>query len=422
VERVKATAVTGQFAEAVPLVFEVSTPVFSPLGTAAVQILVALSSAYAGVWLLNFITTKYTEETWSSELAPDSRIKRSKTVAGAILRAINSPLSVILPTAAVFHSVRVLTCRMNQSMQLCTTCARNTFERRAQFLLDLILKILTPVDDFISAVLKTVFLLTGVWLLVTFKNQYVTWVLEQKAKRSPALLQNFKRMIIPLNDLVSWMIVALGAVTAAGLAGLDVRPLLTFGGVSGIIVGLSAQSVLSNMIAGINLFLSRPFVDGDRVQVFSNNGSMIYNGVVERVNPLRTIIRTDRNTPLAVPNKLLSEWVIGNESRFPTTATFPIETLRRIQIALKFGSEHFEQLDDVTASITKVLEEFPGLNHGIPFGVNIGTLSDSEVMLEIQATALKREASHFGELRVALLRALKEALQAQGIEGYKLTF
>ena len=88
---------------------------------------------------------------------------------------------------------------------------------------------------------------------MTFKNQYVTWVLEQKAKRSPALLQNFKRMIIPLNDLVSWMIVGLGVVTAAGLAGLDVRPLLTFGGVSGIIVGLSAQSVLSNMIAGINL-------------------------------------------------------------------------------------------------------------------------------------------------------------------------
>lgn len=63
--------------------------------------------------------------------------------------------------AAVFHSVRVLTCRMNQSIHLCTTCARNTFERRAEFVLDLILKILTPVDNLIHAVLKQVFLLAG---------------------------------------------------------------------------------------------------------------------------------------------------------------------------------------------------------------------------------------------------------------------
>lgn len=67
------------------------------------------------------------------------------------------------------------------------------------------------------------------------------------------MLQNFKRMIIPLNDLVSWVIVGFGVITAAGLAGIDVRPILTFGGVSGIVVGLSAQSVLANMIAGINL-------------------------------------------------------------------------------------------------------------------------------------------------------------------------
>ena len=35
--------------------------------------------------------------------------------------------------------------------------------------------------------------------------------------------------------------------------GINVAPLLTVGGVSGILVGLSAQSVMANMIAGINL-------------------------------------------------------------------------------------------------------------------------------------------------------------------------
>ena len=37
------------------------------------------------------------------------------------------------------------------------------------------------------------------------------------------------------------------------VVGLNIAPLLTVGGVSGVIVGISAQSVMANMISGINL-------------------------------------------------------------------------------------------------------------------------------------------------------------------------
>eukprot|EP00210_Caulerpa_lentillifera_P000758 g733.t1 len=206
------------------------------------------------------------------------------------------------------------------------------------------------------------------------------------------------------------------------MAGVDIRPVVTFGGVSGIVIGLSAQSVLANMIAGINLFLSRPFVPGDHVQVFSSNGSLVYNGIVERVNPLRTIIRTDKNYPLTIPNKLLSEMVIGNESRFPTSTTGAFESGRRVGISLTCSLEHFEKLDETREHIHNLLGSFAGLNHGMPFGVSVGALTDADVTLDIYATALKRESSKFGELRIRLMRALKETLSKQGIDGYKLSF
>ena len=44
---------------------------------------------------------------------------------------------------------------------------------------------------------------------------------------------------------------------ALHVLGLNITPLLTVGGVSGVIVGLSAQSVMSNMISGINLVGTR---------------------------------------------------------------------------------------------------------------------------------------------------------------------
>ena len=55
------------------------------------------------------------------------------------------------------------------------------------------------------------------------------------------------------SGLVSWLVVLAGVLMAMHVVGVNIQPLLTVGGVSGVIVGLSAQSVMANMISGINL-------------------------------------------------------------------------------------------------------------------------------------------------------------------------
>lgn len=120
----------SQYTE-VPLVFEMSKPVLSPLYAGVLEITISLICAYFTVSLLQYATKKANEDSWSTELAPDTRIKRNRTVAGAALKAITSPLSFILPVAAILHSLRVLTCRIEQSLQLCTTCAKGRLERNA---------------------------------------------------------------------------------------------------------------------------------------------------------------------------------------------------------------------------------------------------------------------------------------------------
>ncbi len=51
-------------------------------------------------------------------------------------------------------------------------------------------------------------------------------------------------------------------------------------------------------------FISRPFVVGDRIEISSVGGSKFVVGVVERVDPMRTIIRTDSCMPITIPNKV----------------------------------------------------------------------------------------------------------------------
>lgn len=67
-----------------------------------------------------------------------------------------------------------------------------------------------------------------------------------------------ERIVLPLSGLASWMTVLSGALMALNVMGINIQPLLTVGGVSGVIVGLSAQSVVSNMISGVNLVRKPP--------------------------------------------------------------------------------------------------------------------------------------------------------------------
>ena len=51
-------------------------------------------------------------------------------------------------------------------------------------------------------------------------------------------------------------------------------------------------------------FLSRPFVVGERVDIAHSNGARFMTGFVERVDPMRTILRTDSCLPVMIPNKV----------------------------------------------------------------------------------------------------------------------
>lgn len=51
-------------------------------------------------------------------------------------------------------------------------------------------------------------------------------------------------------------------------------------------------------------FLSQPFVVGDRVEILTSGGSRVITGTVERVDPMRTIMRSDAELPITMPNKV----------------------------------------------------------------------------------------------------------------------
>ena len=71
-----------------------------------------------------------------------------------------------------------------------------------------------------------------------------------------------------------------------------------------VILGLAAQNTLGNLVAGIALLLYRPFKLGDRLQVIAPTGSE--TGTVESLTLGYTLLRTDDNRRVVVPNSLMA--------------------------------------------------------------------------------------------------------------------
>ena len=88
---------------------------------------------------------------------------------------------------------------------------------------------------------------------------------------------------------------ALSGIGTASLASISV---LT------VIVGFAAQNTLGNLIAGISLLLYRPFKLGDRLQVIAPTG--IETGTVESLTLGYTLLRTDDNRRVVVPNSVMA--------------------------------------------------------------------------------------------------------------------
>ncbi|HAO80362.1 MAG TPA: hypothetical protein DCQ92_15615 [Verrucomicrobia subdivision 3 bacterium] len=87
------------------------------------------------------------------------------------------------------------------------------------------------------------------------------------------------------------------------LSGLGAASLTSIGMIS-LIVGFAAQNTLGNLIAGISLLLYRPFKLGDRLHVTAPTG--LETGTVESLTLGYTLLRTDDNHRVVVPNSLMA--------------------------------------------------------------------------------------------------------------------
>lgn len=88
------------------------------------------------------------------------------------------------------------------------------------------------------------------------------------------------------------------------------RTLFAGAGILAAIFGFASQEAFSNIISGIFLVIYKPFRVGDVIKLLSNK----QGGVVEDITLRHTIIISDENRRLVIPNSVISREQILNSS------------------------------------------------------------------------------------------------------------
>jgi small-conductance mechanosensitive channel len=114
----------------------------------------------------------------------------------------------------------------------------------------------------------------------------------------------------PLRILVLLVGYLFAGLAFIDLVNIDLSRLLVGGAVTGVVLGVAAQQVLSNFFAGLVLQFTRPFVPGDYVRIRSGALGGPHEGTVTSMGLMFTMLQST-DGPMSIPNSGILASAIG---------------------------------------------------------------------------------------------------------------
>lgn len=205
----------------------------------------------------------------------------------------------------------------------------------------------------------------------------------------------------PLRKLI-WVLYLFGVVAFAfGFAGFGsiLRSLATIAAAATLAVGLAMQNVIQNFVAGVFIFVDRPFRIGDWIEWDEFSGS------VEDISLRVTRVRTFDNELLTVPNSELTDQTIKN----------PVQA-DRLRVKFLFGIGYADDIDRATSIILEEAEHHAEILDDPGPGVRLTELADSFIGLQSRIWIGDPSRADFVRIRGEYVKNVKERFDQEDIE------
>lgn len=201
-------------------------------------------------------------------------------------------------------------------------------------------------DPVVNTIRSLVFLLALYWSFMRFITNMEQRIVPRWSSFGMALDKTTVRALAQLSRIVLSILFFL---IMLPLLHFKVSALLTFSGVSAVILGFASKDMLSNFMGGMMIFWDRPFSVGDWVRSPDRN----IEGTVEHIGWRLTRIRTFSKRPLYVPNGILSTISIENPSRM---------TNRQINAVIGVRYDDAKVIELIVRDIDEMVRAHPGID------------------------------------------------------------
>ena len=196
---------------------------------------------------------------------------------------------------------------------------------------------------------------------------------------------------------VKYTVLIIGLVSALDSVGVNTGALLTSLGIVGVTIGFAARDSLSNFISGIIIFIDRPFVIGDLVEIEDKYGR------VSEITLRSTRVVTADGRMLAVPNTEIVNKTVASYTNFPNL---------RLDIPVTIAVD--EDIEKTRQLLLGLVNDDPEYLKEPAPRVIVTALNDYNIALELQAW-LKDERQHVDK-RSELREKVFEVLNRAGVD------
>src|ERR1700744_3322185 len=161
------------------------------------------------------------------------------------------------------------------------------------------------------------------------------------------------------------LIVLAFSIMALQNLGVELLPLIAGLGVAGAGIALAMQGVLSNIVAGLSIILTKPFRVGQYIQVAGAEGQ------VEHVSLFSTILLHPDRSKVVIPNRKIVGEILHNYGHIR-------------QVSVQGGEGYDTDIAAALQVIEQVVQSNPRVLKDVAPLIGVARLADSAVQINIQ--------------------------------------
>lgn len=206
-----------------------------------------------------------------------------------------------------------------------------------------------------------------------------------------------------VGKVLAIVIVAVAGMVILGVWGLNIGPLIAFGGIGAAAIGFAAKDVLGNLFGGLMLQINRPFMLGDCILLPAQN----LEGYVEEIGWNVTTVRDKEKRPVYLPNSTFSNVLLINAARM---------THRRILTKVIVGYEHFERMGSLIDEMREGIASHTDIDSHLPLLVVFDAFGENGLEVLIDVYTLQTRYEEFLRVKHEVLMLIYRHMLKAGVK------